>query len=167
MHSTTSSQPPRGSAPLRVSLSFRPIWAYIDGVRELGRFFCEKTFKQPELAERAQVVLQETLENAIKYSSLDKNTELALEIASDGAELQISTLSHPDPAHLVTLREEIEMLRMFDPEAAFIAAFARAAREPGAPAKLGLARLRFESQFELRVTEEPGGAVRVTAVGKL
>ena len=167
MYSTASSQPPRAPAPLLVSLSFRPIYAYIDGVRELGRFFCEKTFKQPELVERAQVVLQETLENAIKYSSLDKDTELELEIASDGAELKISTLSHPDPVHLQSLREEIEMLRKFDPEAAFIAAFARAAREPGTTAKLGLARMRYESQFELRVQEEPGGAVRVTAVGKL
>ncbi len=167
MQSTTSSKPPRPPAPLLVSLTFRPIWAYIDGVREFGRFFCEKTFKQPELAERAQVVLQETLENAVKYASLDKDNKLEIEIASDGSELQISTLSHPDPAHLQSLREEIEMLRKFDPEAAFIAAFARAAREPGTPARLGLARMRFESQFELQVCEGPNGCVRVTAVGKL
>jgi len=167
LHTTTSSQPPRGPAPLLVSLSFRPIWAYIDGVREFGRFFCEKTFEQRDIAERAQVVLQETLENAIKYSSLEQDSKLEIEIASDGSELQISTLSHPDPAHLQALREEIEMLRKFDPEAAFIAAFARATREPDARAPLGLARLRYESQFELQVSEEAGGAVRVTAVGKL
>jgi hypothetical protein len=59
------------------------------------------------------------------------------------------------------------MLRRFDPEAAFIAAFARAAREPNAPARLGLARMRYESQFELQISEEGEGNVRVTAVGRL
>lgn len=170
MQSTTntiSSKPPRPKGPLLVSVCFRPVWAYIDGVREFGRFFCETTFKQPEVAERARVVLQETLENAVKYSSPSDDSRLEIEISSDGAELQISTLSHADPKHLQSLREEIEMLRRFDPEAAFIAAFARAAREPGAPARLGLARMRFETQFELSVSEEGEGNVRLTAVGKL
>ena len=163
----TSSKPPRAPGPLLVSVSFRPVWAYIDGVREFGRFYCDTTFKEPEVAARARVVLQETIENAIKYSSSSDDSKLEVEISSDGSELQISTLSHVDPNHLQSLREEIDMLRRFDPEAAFIAAFARAAREPGAPARIGLARMRFESQFELQVSEESDGKVRVTAVGKL
>jgi hypothetical protein len=167
LNSTTSSKPPRPPAPLLVSVSFRPVWAYIDGVREFGRFFCETTFKQAGLAERAQVVLQETLENAVKYSAQDPDSKLEVEISSDGSELQISTLSHADPKHLQTLREEIDMLRRFDPEAAMIAAFARAAHEPEAPARLGLARMRYEGQFELQISEEGDGNVRVTAVGKL
>jgi len=164
---TTSSKLPRPPGPLLVSLTFRPAWAYIDGIREFGRFFCETTFKQAGVAERARVVLQETLENAIKYSSATEDSKLELEIASDGCELYISTLSHADPAHLESLREEIEMLHRFDPEAAFIAAFARAARTPGGPARLGLARMRYETQFELSVSEEADGNVRVIAVGKL
>jgi hypothetical protein len=167
LNSTTSSKPPRAPAPLLVSLSFQPVWAYIDGVREFGRFFCEATFKQPGVAERARVVLQETLENAVKYSSPEGSGKLELEISSDGSELQISTLSHADPKHLQSLREEIDMLRRFDPEAAFIAAFARAAHEPDVPAKLGLARMRYESRFELQISEEGDGNVRVTAFGKL
>jgi hypothetical protein len=167
LNTTTSSKPPRAPAPLLVSVSFRPVWAYIDGVREFGRFFCETTFKQPGVAERARVVLQETLENAVKYSSPSEDNKLEVEISSDGSELQISTLSHADPKHLQSLREEIDMLRRFDPEAAFIAAFARAAHEPDSPSRLGLARMRFESQFELQVSEEGDGNVRVTAIGKL
>ena len=167
MNSTISSKAPRAPAPLSVSVSFRPVRAYLDGVREFGRFFCETTFKQPGLAERARVVLQETLENAVKYSSPTEDNQLEVEISSNGAELQISTLSHADPKHLASLREEIDMLRRFDPEAAFIAAFARAAHEPGAPSRPGHARLRRESPFELQISEDGHGNVRVTAVGKL
>ena len=165
VNSSTDSKPP--PVPLLVSVSFRPIWAYIDGVREFGRFFCETTFKRPELAARAQVVLQETLENAVKYSSPREGGKLEVEISSDGVQLQISTLSQADPIHLQTLREEIDMLRRFDPEAAYLAAFARAAHEPEASARLGLARMRYEGQFDLTVNEEADGHVRVTAVGKV
>ena len=53
-----------------VFMRFRPAWAYIDGIREFGRFFCQTTFGTQELADRACVVIQETLENAVKYSSI-------------------------------------------------------------------------------------------------
>jgi len=150
-----------------VRVSLRPVWEYIEGVREFGRFFCETTFKRPDVAARAQVVLQETLENAIRYSAHDENGKLEVEITSDGCDLRISTLSRADPAHLQTLRDEIEMLRQFDPEAAYLAAFVRASQQPEGSARLGLARMRFEGRFELQISEEPGGHVRVTAIGKL
>ena len=167
MHTTTSNKPPRAPAPLLVSVKLRPLWAYIDGVREFGRFFCDRTFTQPGVAERARLVLQETLENAVKYASPSEDNRLELEIASDGSELQISTLSQADPKHLRALREEIDMQRRFNPEAAFLAAFARAAYEPDAPSGLGFARMRFESRFDVQISEEGGGNVRVTAIGAL
>ncbi|MGH7437569.1 MAG: hypothetical protein ACRENE_17975, partial [Polyangiaceae bacterium] len=63
-------------------MRFRPAWAYIDGIREFGRFFCEVTFGTSELAERARLVLQEALENAVKYSTDSAESELELSIHS-------------------------------------------------------------------------------------
>jgi hypothetical protein len=161
---TNHSKAVRG--PLSVSMSFRPVFAYIEGVREFGRFFCATTFQQPELVERARVALQETLENAVTHSRYPWGL-LTLEISCDGPELRISTISEASPADIRLLREEIEMLRAFDPEAGYLAAFARAAREPDSAPRLGLARLRYECRFDLEINDEPDGQVRVTAIGKL
>jgi hypothetical protein len=160
------STPPSSTVEPLIFLRFRPAWAYIDGVREFCRFFCEATYPQKDLAERARVVLQETLENAVKYSTPGQLSELELEVHADKDAFRISITSRPDPQHLQTLKDELSHLTMLDPEAAYIAAFFRAAKEPEAPARLGLARMRYEARFELHLDEESDGRVRIVAVGK-
>lgn len=156
---------PRSSVEPLVHLRFRPAWAYIDGVREFCRFFCETTYRQQDLAERARVVLQETLENAVKYSTPGELSELDVEIHADSEQFRISITSRPDPRHLQTLKNELSHLRMLDPEAAYLAAFVRAQQEPDSPARLGLARMRYEARFELHLNEQADGRVRITATG--
>jgi hypothetical protein len=146
-----------------VLLRFRPAWIYIEGIREFGRFFCAATFDEPVLAERAQVMIQETLENAIKYSERSATSELEMMMTMDGKELVVSVVSMPSVEHYGALQKELEQLNQQDPEQAYLAAFERAAREPDESAKLGLARLRFECRAELSVSEETGGRIRVTA----
>jgi hypothetical protein len=146
-----------------VFVRFRPAWAYIEGIREFGRFFCATTFNEPGLAERAQVIIQETLENAVKYSDRTAATELELVMAMNGKELEISVCSSPSAEHLGTLKGELAQLNALAPEQAYLAAFERAARDPDASAKLGLARLRYECGASLSVSEESGGRIRVTA----
>jgi hypothetical protein len=146
-----------------VLVRFRPAWVYIDGIREFGRFFCSATFNEPGIAERAQVMIQETLENAVKYSDRATLSDLELFMSMDGKQLQVSVCSSPSPEHLTTLKREMEQLLAQDPEQAYLAAFERAAQDPGASAKLGLARLRYECHAELSVAEEEDGRIRVTA----
>jgi hypothetical protein len=157
--------PAGGHEPL-IFMRFRPAWAYLDGVREFCRFFCEATYPQKDLAERVRVVLQETLENAIKYSTPGQQSELELEVHADPERFLITVTSRPDPRHLQTLKNELSHLAMLDPEAAYLAAFVRAANEPDAPARLGLARMRYEARFELHLAEQIDGRVRITASGK-
>jgi hypothetical protein len=148
-------------------MRFRPAWAYIDGIREFGRFFCETTFGTPELAERARVIIQETLENAVKYSTNSAESELELLIQSDGNTIEFQVSSLPDAEHAQKLKQELQGLHSQDPEAAYLAAFQRASDEPWASARLGIARMRYEGGVELSVKEESSGRIRVTATGKL
>ncbi|HEX6271687.1 MAG TPA: hypothetical protein VFZ53_01540 [Polyangiaceae bacterium] len=150
-----------------VSMRFRPAWAYIDGIREFGRFFCETTFGAPDLAERACVIIQETLENAIKYSTKGPNSELELLILAEHGQIEFSVSSLPDPAHIQNLRNELKGLDKLAPEEAYLAAFLRAAREPENSGRLGLARVRYEGNVELSMKEEDGGRIRITALGRL
>lgn len=150
-----------------VLMRFRPVWAYIDGIREFGRFFCKTTFGTEALAERACVIIQETLENAIKYSTDSPDSELELKIQTEGEQIVFSISSLPDPAHVDRLREELSGLHSLDAEQAYYAAILRASNEPEAAARLGLARVRYEGNVELSMKEEDGGRIRITAVGKL
>jgi hypothetical protein len=150
-----------------VFMRFRPAWTYIDGIREFGRFFCQATFGTPELADRACVIIQEVLENAVKYSTHSDDSELDLSIDSDGSNIMFSVSSPPDETHLRILRQELSGLHALDPQQAYLAAFLRASNEPDAPARLGLARVRFEGEVELSLVEEPNGRIRLTARGKL
>lgn len=150
-----------------VFMRFRPAWAYIDGIREFGRFFCQTTFGTAELAERARVIIQETLENAVKYSTDSPSSELELVIRADGNTIEFAVSSIPDPAHIENLKQELAGLREQDPERAYVAAFERASNEPDASARLGLARIRYEGAVELSLREEAGGRICITASGKL
>ncbi len=148
-------------------LRFRPALAYVDGIRELGRAFCARTFTDAELAERARMVLQELLENAVKYSAEGGGGEVEVALRAEGGAFTITCSSHPQPDHLATLRAELAQLRLFDAEAAYLVALQRAAREPQAPARLGLARMRFEGRFELELEEIAGDRIRVRAVTRV
>lgn len=154
------------SAPL-VFMRFRPVWQYIDGIREFANFFCTTTFPNPDVAERAQMIIQETLENAVKYSAKGPGSELELCINSTDGLLSISVASRPDPQHLDSLRKLLDELYTHDAEGAYVAAFERAAANPDASARLGLARIRYEGRVEIRLTDEPDGRVRITSEGQL
>jgi hypothetical protein len=150
-----------------VYMRFRPAWAYIDGIRDFGRFFCETTFTERAVADQACTVLQETLENAVKYSSKKVGNELELAIASDGTYLKISITSAPDANHLGNLKAELAALYSQEPEAAYLSAFERAAQDPDAASRLGLARIRYEGRADLDVTELVDGRICVTACARL
>lgn len=147
-------------------MRFRPAWAYIEGIREFGRFFCQVTYGATDMGERARVVLQEALENAVKYST-GEDTELEVMITAIEGQLEFSVSSLPDPKHLPQLKAELEQLAATDPEEAYLAAFVRASEQPDAASRLGLARMRYEGGVELSAREEDGGRIRVTARAKL
>jgi hypothetical protein len=155
-----------GVKPL-VLMRFRPAWAYIEGIREFGRFFCETTFGTPELAERARVILQETLENAVKYSTNGSDAELELSISADAQRIEFSVASMPDPEHMANLKRELSTMQKLAPEEAYLAAFVRAAGQPDAASRIGLARIRYEGNVELSLSEESNGRIRITAAGSL
>jgi hypothetical protein len=150
-----------------VYVRFRPAWTYIDGIREFGRFFCERTFDDSGVAERAMMILQETLENAVKYSSQREDAEVELSLNSDGQFLTITVTSSPDPEHLDVLRTELALLNAQSPEEAYVSAFERAAGDANLGSRIGLARVRLEGNVELHLAELENGRITITARGRL
>lgn len=151
----------------KIYMRFRPAWTYIDGIREFGHSFCTAALGQSEIGERVQVVIQEALENVVKYSLHGTNSELTISLDLDPVAIEIAVTSCPDPAHAAYLRDEIESMRGQDPEQAYLAAFQRAADNPEAASRLGLARMRLEGRVELFVTDAADGRISVVARGNV
>ncbi len=150
-----------------VYVRFRPAWSYIEGIREFGRFFCERTFPEPSVADRATTILQETLENAIKYSSAGPDEEVEIALEADEGTLTISVTSTPAPEHVRVLKEELQRVNAQPPEKAYFDAFQRAATEVGARSRIGLARVRLEGDVDLHLTELESGRITVVARGSV
>jgi hypothetical protein len=148
-----------------IYMRFRPAWTYIDAIREFGRSFCTCAFGQTEMGDRVQVVIQEALENVVKYSLDGTNSELTISIGPEPTQIEIAVTSRPDPAHADYLRKEIESIRGADPAEAYLAAFQRAAENPDGASRLGLARMRLEGRVELSVADAPDGRISVIARG--
>jgi len=165
MTATTPTDDPSQASRL-VTLSVRPCWAFIAGVRELGHSLCEAAFPDTRVAERVRLILQEALENAVKYSVKESDAPLELCISTTGAEVEIRILSVPEHLHLDELRRELEWLASLEPEQAYAEAFRRAAAHPEQPARLGLARMQLEGKMQIRL-EEKSGKIELVARGPI
>ncbi len=151
-----------------IYVRFRPAWAYLDGVREFCRFFCATTFENEEVAERMTVVVQEALENAVRYSNT-KGNDLEISVESDGTNIEVAIESEPGPGHLERLRAELAQLNAMAPEEAYAMALQRAAEATVEGLRgFGLARILYEGKMDLRLCELPDGRrIRLIAGGTL
>jgi len=148
-----------------IEVRFKPLWEYIEAIRHLGHSLCQATFGTNAVSERAQLIIQEALENAVKYSRDGAMSDLEILISSSGDCIEITVGSTPTPEDLASLREELKWICSTDPQTAYLEAFRRAADNPEGPARLGLARMRCEGGVELSMVESGDGRIRLTARG--
>jgi hypothetical protein len=152
-----------------VFLRFRPMWVYITGTREFCRFFCATTFPNRDVAERVQLVIQELLENAVKYSSDAGTCDVELAIRElEGKEFEISVSNYATPESTAKLAHELERISSMSPEEAYLFAVKRAVSlAEGSSAQMGLARVRHEGMVQIESTPTEDGRVRVTCRGPI
>lgn len=151
-----------------VFMRFRPMWAYIEGTREFCRFFCATTFATPDVAERVQLVVQELLENAVKYSA-ESTCDVEIELREEaGRAFEICVRNYASPDSAARLNEELERIAGLTPDAAYLTAVQRTATLPeGTSARLGLARICLEGRVRLAASNLPDGRVQIRCQGDL
>lgn len=147
-----------------VHMRLKPEWAYIEEVREFCRSFCDRNFDDTEVAERVRMVIQELLENAMKYSVDNGVSKLELDIKRDPSELRIAVSNQARASHRDRLAQQISEVSAKDPQVAYLEAMQRSATLEGSESQLGLARMRFEGRVELSL-HEADGWVTIVATG--
>jgi hypothetical protein len=144
-----------------VELRFQPLWLYVDAVREFCGFFARATFGREELGDRIGLVVHELVENAVRYGD---DNELELKVERTGDQVSVSVANTVTDDHIRRLKDRFDEIVSLPPRDAYIAAMQRAATLPEGQSGLGLPRIRFEGQVELKLVATPG-RVCVTATG--
>jgi len=146
-----------------VQLRFKPLWLYIDAVREFCGFFARATFEDAELGQRVGLVVHELVENAVRYGD-DQELELRVERSIAGIAVHVAnTTSEARVARLKKVFDELMSLRPAD---AYKRALRNAALLPPSESGLGLPRIRYEGQVDLELDASPG-RVAITARGAI
>ena len=136
-----------------LDVHFRPVWAQITPLREYVQTWVGA--QAPKLSERTEIVLQELLENAVKYGDRSSNVRLELRIDRGhlGVELKVSNKAHPK--RMALLKQELEAMSTGGgAKDAFSRALERAKSLPPGISRLGLARIVTEAQVDLKIQDD-------------
>lgn len=144
-----------------VELRFKPLWLYVDHVREFCGFFARATFDDEALGQRVGLVVHELVENAIRYGD-EKELELRIERSEGGVLVCVANTTSDESAR--RLQEAFDRMLELLPEVAYTRAMERAVMLPSTESGLGLPRVRYEGQVDLNLEVGPG-RVCITARG--
>ena len=127
-----------------------PIWDQIDPLRQyVSVWITAKGSK--DSAERAGLVVQELLENAVKYGDPKSDVEVSISMSRSGQSIDIRVKNWAHPSRLAILEREISRNRANDPREAFARALERLNRLPEGSSMLGLARVGLESNLDVQI----------------
>jgi hypothetical protein len=144
-----------------VQLRFKPLWLYVDAVREFCGFFARATFEDDGLGQRVGLIVHELIENAVRYGD-EKDLEVRLE--RNDEEVVVSVANTTTDERAEKLRGVFDALVKLAPADAYTRALHHAASLPSTESGLGLPRVRYEGKVELSLAITPG-KVTITARG--
>jgi hypothetical protein len=145
-----------------VQLRFKPLWLYVDKVREFCGFFARSTFDDASLGERVALIVHELIENAIRYGD-DQELDLRIERVAESVVIAVANTATAEDS--LRLKEVFDQLMSQPAQDAYMKALIRAPGLPQTESGIGLPRVRFEGQVDLELDISPG-RVCVTARGK-
>lgn len=170
----------RGAAPvgpvmttgLLLDLSIPADWTRIELVRKAVGFCVWAVFGRGDLRDSLSMVSAELLENAMKYSTPEREVRLA--IAQDDGKLVVSVTNEVEATsrHLASLKERLAWIRGYASAAdAYMAALAEVfdnkEGEPTGEGGLGMVRIAYEGGCELSCDVSVPGKVTVRAARAL
>lgn len=144
-----------------VELRFKPLWLYVDEVREFCGFFARATFEDAAVGDRVGLVVHELIENAIRYGD-EKELELRMERSGASVVIRVANTTSDERAKRLSAIFE-EMMAVPAAES-YARAMRTAAGRPAIESGLGLPRVRCEGQVDLELEVAPG-RVCITARG--
>ena len=142
--------PDRSSASLALYVRFPPSWEHIEPLRQYTEVSV-KARTGGRAADKASIVVQELLENAVKYGVPAEAVEFEIHMSDSGSGLDVCVRNTAHPSRLVVLEREFARIQAEPGGEAFNKALQRAARLPQGSTMLGLPRVAMESTLQLEI----------------
>jgi signal transduction histidine kinase len=117
------------------------------------------------IADRVGIVLQELLENAVKYGDAVGTVEVQLSISSVRKMAEVKVINRAQPSRIALLKKEYEGIQVGQRDTAnqaFARALQRLQRLPQGTTMLGLARIAMEASLTLEIAAD-----QVTMVARI
>jgi hypothetical protein len=140
---------------------FLPNWSHIEPLR-LYLEACTKARRKFDNAEGASIVLQELLENAVKYSLPSCPIEVEVYMLQSAGPIEIRVANHASPSRLAMLAQELRVAHGDTAHNAFAAALARLKTLPAGSSMVGLSRIATAATLESEVKSD-----RVTMIARV
>ena len=151
--------PDRSAPSLALYVRFPPSWDHIDPLRQYAEISV-KARAGNGAADKVGIVIQELLENAVKYGVPASDLELEIHMSDKGVGLDIFVRNNAHPSRLLLLEREFQRIRAEPGAEAFNRAMQRMTRLPQGSTMLGLSRVAMESQLQVDIQ---GDRVEISA----
>jgi anti-sigma regulatory factor (Ser/Thr protein kinase) len=162
---TQSDASRRNGAPIQLFIRMNPPWMFIDEIRRFVESFCACASLGPDREAQVALAVHELMQNAVPFSR-GGEIELDLEVDPRADRVTIRVVNACPDDELAALRERVAgMYREADALRHYLATMKE--QPSSARGGLGLARVRFEAQLEIRVRPHSAGRVVVEAEGPL
>lgn len=129
-----------------------PSWELIGHTREYLHHFCRLSYGDAGLAERVAMAAHELLENAVKYGNQAEGP-VRCTLQRDQNHLRLLVANGANPDQMAALRAELETVNTGDPLEVYLAKMEASLGSD--KSQLGLARIRYEGEAQLRIQEDP------------
>jgi hypothetical protein len=132
---------------------FPPSWDHIDPLRQCADVAI-RTRAGGVTADKASIVVQELLENAVKYGVPTSDIEFEVLVAKDGSSFDVRVRNKALSSRLTVLSREFQRVAGDSARDSFNRALHRLQRLPPGTSMLGLSRVAMESMLQLEVAED-------------
>ena len=155
----------RTGAPIQLFIRMNPPWVFIDEIRRFVESFCSCAQLGPDREAQIALAVHELMQNAVPHAR-GQEVELDLEVDPRVGLVTVRVTNECAEEEYANLRTRVEAMYR-EPDA--LRDYLRTMKEHPTTARggLGLARVRFEAQMDIRVRRSSADRITVEAEGPL
>ncbi len=155
----------RGGAPIQLFIRMNPPWVFIDEIRRFVESFCACAALGPDREAQVALAVHELMQNAVPHAR-GQDVELDLEVDQKTGRVFVRVTNDSSEEEFAALRDKVAAMYA---EADALAHYLKTMKEQPSTARggLGLARVRFEAQLDIRVARKSATRIIVEAEGPL